>query len=74
VVAGARSAIVTWQSTNAARSQVDYGFTTNYGTLTPEQTPLVTSHSVLLSGLVPNTNYFFAVISRPGANTHRFDG
>jgi len=74
VVAGARSAIITWQSTNAASSQVDYGFTTNQGTLTPHDSHLVTSHSMLLPGLVPNTNYFFAVISRSGTNTFRSDG
>jgi len=71
---GGRSAIITWDSTNASSSQVEFGFTTSYGVVTPEDVRPVTNHSVLLSGLVPDTNYFFAVISRAGTNTWRSGG
>src|SRR5688572_20434043 len=35
VVPGGRSAIITWRSTNAADSQVEYGLTPSYGFATP---------------------------------------
>lgn len=72
-VAGARQAIITWTSTNPATSRVEYGPTPGLGA-SIEQTALVTTHSVLLSGLLPATNYFYSVISRAGSNTYRSDG
>jgi hypothetical protein len=74
VVPGGRSAIITWRSTNAADSQVEYGLTPSYGFATPVDSQLVTNHSVLLSGLEPNAGYFFGVVSRADANTYRSDG
>ncbi|MEY2410171.1 MAG: hypothetical protein QOF48_2841 [Verrucomicrobiota bacterium] len=73
-LAGSKSAIISWQSTNAASSQVGYGLSTNLGMLTLETFPLQTNHSVLLAGLAANTLYFFSVISRAGTNTLRLDG
>jgi hypothetical protein len=73
-IPGGRSAIVTWRSTNAASSRVEYGPTAAYGFATPEDPQLVTHHSVLISGLQPDTPCFFAVISRIGDDTYRSDG
>jgi hypothetical protein len=72
-VSGARQAIISWTSTNPASSRVEFGLTPGLGAGV-EQATLVTAHSVLLSGLVPDTNYFFAVVSRAGTNTHRSGG
>jgi uncharacterized lipoprotein YddW (UPF0748 family) len=69
------AAIITWRTTNASSSQVEYGLTTNLGLATPEDARLVTNHTVLLLlGLQPGTNYHFAVVSRAGTNTSRSDG
>lgn len=57
------SAIITWTTDEAATSQVEYGLTTSYGTLTTLDASLVTSHSVSISGLSSNTTYHFRVAS-----------
>ena len=57
------SAMVSWASNEASNSQVEYGPTASYGTTTALDAPLVTSHSVALSGLVANTDYFYRVRS-----------
>jgi hypothetical protein len=74
VTTGARSALVRWQTTGACNSQVEFGLTTNLGTLTLLDPVLVTNHSVLLSGLGPNQNYYFTALSRTGTNTLRSAG
>jgi hypothetical protein len=61
------SATVTWTTNEAANSQVEYGPTTSYGSLSNLNTSLVTSHSVNLSGLLANTTYHFRVKSRDAA-------
>jgi len=72
-VPGARQAIVSWTSTNPASSRVEFGLTPTPDT-SVDHPMLVTNHSVLLSGLIPDTNYFFSVVSRAGSNTYRSDG
>jgi hypothetical protein len=59
----AASATITWTTDQAATSQVSYGTTTAYGTLSTLNTTLVTSHSVVLTGLTQGTTYNYAVIS-----------
>ncbi|MBI3572717.1 MAG: LysM peptidoglycan-binding domain-containing protein [Candidatus Kerfeldbacteria bacterium] len=54
---GTTSATLTWTSNEAATSQIDYGVTTVYGTTTTEDTSLLTSHSVTISGLTAATEY-----------------
>lgn len=56
-------ATITWTTDEAATSQVEYGPTTSYGTLTTLGASLVTSHSVSVSGLSSNTTYHFRVAS-----------
>ncbi len=60
----ANDATITWTTDTASDSQVQYGLTTTYGGLSPLATALVSSHSVILSGLTPNTTYHFSVLSR----------
>lgn len=57
------SATITWTTDLASTSQVEYGTTTAYGTLTPLDSTPVTSHSVTLTGLAQNTLYHYRVIS-----------
>jgi hypothetical protein len=58
------SAVVTWQTNKPADSQVEYGTTTAYGTLTALDGTLVTSHSQTLTNLQPATTYQFRVRSK----------
>lgn len=57
-------ASITWTTNRAADSQVDYGTTSSYGQTTTLDTTMVTSHSVVLSGLSANTEYHYRVRSR----------
>jgi len=54
---------ITWATDVPATSQVDYGITSGLGVLTQPDTQLVTSHSVTISGLTPETTYRFQVRS-----------
>jgi hypothetical protein len=63
VVPGVTSAFITWNTPSNSTSQVDYGLTagtSNYSWLNPV---LTNYHVVLLTGLVPDTNYYFQAIS-----------
>jgi len=61
----ASSAVITWQSSNAANSRADYGTTPSFGSAVTDPT-LVTSHSLTLSGLAPGTWYRYKVTSVDG--------
>ena len=63
------SATTTWTTDEAANSKVVYGLTTGYGTASSSLS-LVTSHSIILSGLTASSTYHFAVVSADaGGNT-----
>jgi hypothetical protein len=66
VMSGA--ATINWTTDEASTSVVNYGTTTGYGT-TSTLAPLVTTHSVTLTGLTPNTTYDFDVASANSATT-----
>ena len=57
---GSSSAVITWTTNNSATSKVDYGTTTAYGSNVADATT-VTSHSMTLTGLTPNTTYHYQV-------------
>jgi hypothetical protein len=59
------SAVITWQTNNAANSRVDYGLTTSYGSAASDPGS-VTSHSLTLSGLTSSTTYHYNVTSVDG--------
>lgn len=54
------SATLTWTTDQAASSTVNYGTTTSYGSASTTD-DLVTSHSIVLTGLTPSTTYHFQV-------------
>ncbi len=58
------TAKVTWTTHEPSTSRVEYGLTTSYGSLTPLDATLVTSHTVSLSGLATNTAYHYRVRSK----------
>ncbi len=63
------AATVTWTTNNPADSQVEYGTTTGYGTMTTQDATLVIAHSQTLTGLTPNTPYHYRVRSRDAGGT-----
>jgi hypothetical protein len=61
------SATITWTTDQGATSQAEYGTTTAYGSQSANDTSLLASHSVSLTGLTPGTTYNYAVISANSA-------
>jgi Domain of unknown function (DUF4082)/Purple acid Phosphatase, N-terminal domain len=59
----ATGAVITWTTNSATTSQVNYGTTTAYGSSSPLNSAMVTSHSVTLKGLTGNTLYHYQVLS-----------
>ena len=61
------SATITWDTDQAADSQVEYGTASAahgaYTSTTTLDATLITSHSVLIGGLTPATQYWYRVIS-----------
>lgn len=61
---------ITWTTDESSSSYIDYGLTNSYGITTPEIniSPVgVTTHTVVITGLSPNTKYFNAVKSTDAA-------
>lgn len=63
----ATGATVTWTTDEPADSQVEYGTTTAYGSMTVLAPALVLDHAQTLGGLAPATVYHYRVRSRDGA-------
>ncbi len=61
------SATIKWATDEPATSKINYGKTEEYGLTTQLDTDLSTSHSVTLTGLDPNTTYYFEAISTDAA-------
>lgn len=56
--------VVAWKTDVPSTTQVEYGKTIDYGTLTTENTALVTEHEVTLSELDEDSRYHFRVWGR----------
>jgi len=56
-------AVITWDTNEAADSEVDYGLTTSYELGTVSESSFVTSHSVTLENLEYTTTYHFRIRS-----------
>src|SRR4029079_8014345 len=63
----ASGATLTWTTDEASDTQVEYGPTTTYGSATPVNASLVTSHATALTGLGANAVYHYRVKSRDAA-------
>ncbi len=61
-------ATIMWSTNEGTTMQVQYGTTTGYGSLSSLDSTLMTSHSVVLTGLMPNTMYNYVVWSKDAAN------
>ena len=65
--AGNGTASITWNTDKPADSRVDYGTSAGALSLNQSAAGLVTSHSVQLTGLAPNTTYYYRVTSTDAA-------
>lgn len=65
---------ITWTTNEPATSQVEYGLTTAYGSMTLLDSNLVTNHSVTQTGLVRRTTYHYRVRSRDAAGNEAVSG
>ncbi|MCB9113237.1 MAG: DUF4082 domain-containing protein, partial [Anaerolineales bacterium] len=54
---------ITWDTDETSDSRVDFGTDSNNLNLNSTDGALVTTHSITLSGLTPNTTYYFRVTS-----------
>lgn len=62
------SATITWNTDLAATSGVEYGLKATYGDTESDST-MTLSHSITLTGLMPETTYHFRVWSATGSGT-----
>ncbi|MGQ0644992.1 MAG: fibronectin type III domain-containing protein [Elusimicrobiota bacterium] len=67
-------ATITWSTNEASDSQVEYGLTTSYGSVTSLNTAMVTSHSAALSGLQAGKTYNYRVKSKDAAGNLAVSG
>jgi len=65
---------VSWSTSVAANSAVDYGKTASYGSSTTVSSTMVTSHQVGLSGLTTGTVYHFRVRSTDAKGNNAASG
>jgi len=70
----ATTATINWNTDKPADSRVEYGKTTAYGSFSPLDPSLVVVHSVVLSGLDPNTTYHYLIHSSDSAGNASVDG
>ena len=70
------AATINWTTDEPSDSQVEYGLTTAYGTVTTLDTSLVTAHNIEVTGLATATLYHYRVISTDadGNTTTSADG
>lgn len=61
---GTSTAMVKWFTNERATSQVAYGTTTSYGSVTALDENRTFFHSATITGLAPNTTYHFQVMSK----------
>lgn len=55
---------IDWTTNEAADSQIEYGLTEKYGSITDLDSKLVTNHSVTIAGLTTETLYHYRVKSK----------
>jgi hypothetical protein len=67
-------ATISWLTNEASDSQVEYGATTSYGTLSPVNGSPVMSHTVTISGLAPTSLYHYRVRSRDASGNLAISG
>jgi len=73
-VTTATSTIITWNTNMPTTSQVEYGTTTAYSSVSPRDASLTTNHSVTLTGLARNTLYHYRIMSSDASGNQSLSG
>ncbi|MFQ5455433.1 MAG: fibronectin type III domain-containing protein [Nitrospirota bacterium] len=68
------SVIIKWMTNEPTDTQIEYGTTTAYGSMTNLIAALATNHSQTLTGLAPSTIYHYRVLSRDASNNISISG
>src|SRR5262249_35013694 len=68
------TAQIVWTTNMASDSSVNYGTTSSYGSTTPVDSIMVTSHQVTISGLAAGTTYYYQVNSTDSKGNHGKSG
>ena len=68
------SAGITWTTNRASSSQVEYGTSTSYGSITPLDSTLVANHSQVLTNLIPGTTYNYRIRSTDSSGAAHVSG
>jgi len=61
-----KEASIWWKTNARSTSQVEYGTTKAYGSISGENTELTADHYIQLFGLQPGTTYYYRVLSKAG--------
>ncbi|OGF44274.1 MAG: hypothetical protein A2231_02070 [Candidatus Firestonebacteria bacterium RIFOXYA2_FULL_40_8] len=64
---GTTAVSITWMTDIPSWSQIDYGFTSAYGSLTTVDNTLVTNHTQPITGLAPGSLYHFKIRADDGS-------
>ncbi len=70
----ATSASISWTTSQSADSQVEFGVSVSYGSLTSHNPSMRTDHMQRVGGLVPDTLYHYRVRSIDGAGNLELSG
>ena len=68
------SSQIVWTTNVAADSALDYGTSASYGSSTPVDPAMITSHQVTLSGLAAGATYYYQVNSTDSKGNHARSG
>jgi hypothetical protein len=68
------SSQIVWTTNVAADSALDYGTGASYGSTTPVDPAMITSHQLTLSGLAAGTTYYYQVNSTDSKGNHAHSG
>ena len=68
------SATVTWVTDEVSSSQVEYGLTTTYDSLSPLNSPAVQNHAIILSSLQSGATYHYRMRSTDPSNNEAVSG
>ena len=68
------TAQISWTTNENADSRIEYGLSSTYTSLSPLNLAMLTSHSQVLTSLLPSTTYHYRVKSKDGAGLEAVSG
>src|SRR5688500_6587354 len=71
---GAANVTIAWTTSEPADSQLEFGTSASYGSMSPIDVAMVATHSVSVNGLAAATTYHYRVRSRDAAGNLAISG